>query len=342
MESLSEKPFTREEERRYNELLTRLEETHELPPEEELEFAQLKHRNNMFILEGERRLLEGAAARKNQIATGEETGGVRDSIVKAGKAAYFWGTLLATAVPGYLGQRSGVTPGFLHWNFIYDYLMLGALPVVTQVGSSGNHLTLIKDQAAERNPPRTVGMVCACLEMDEIKGYGMEMIQFADKASWQKYVNPDIEYAHLPMVDTTANVPFHLVAEAVAKMNVVINERQQAVYVHCKAGKGRSWMVTMCYLTTFAGLSYEDASRLIKVRRGQVSPSSSQVRFAKSFLMNFIKWKSIKEYNEAQAAAFEPEIDNTIPVETEEMQESAPVEEPTNNSAAPSGDVNVN
>ncbi|EPY42591.1 dual specificity phosphatase [Angomonas deanei] len=220
--------------------------------------------------------------------------------------------------------------------------MLGALPVVTQVGSSGNHLTLIKDQAAERNPPRTVGMVCACLEMDEIKGYGMEMIQFADKASWQKYVNPDIEYAHLPMVDTTANVPFHLVAEAVAKMNVVINERQQAVYVHCKAGKGRSWMVTMCYLTTFAGLSYEDASRLIKVRRGQVSPSSSQVRFAKSFLMNFIKWKSIKEYNEAQAAAFEPEIDNTIPVETEEMQESAPVEEPTNNSAAPSGDVNVN
>ncbi|EPY31867.1 dual specificity phosphatase [Strigomonas culicis] len=157
---------------------------------------------------------------------------------------------------------------------------------------------MIKQQLMDRQ--KQLGMVAACLEMDEIKGYGLDMLEFATEDSWRRFVNPEIVYAHLPMTDTTANIPFYKVAMAVQDMHACINARKQVVYVHCKAGKGRSWMVTMCYLVTYGGMSYKRASELLRSKRGQVSPSSSQEKFVSDFPLNFAKWSSLKEYNSTQ------------------------------------------
>lgn len=71
---------------------------------------------------------------------------MNNTINKASKAVYFWGSLVATAVPGYLGKKTGLTSQFLHWNYIIPHLLLGAIPIVTQVGASGDHLDQLRRQ----------------------------------------------------------------------------------------------------------------------------------------------------------------------------------------------------
>jgi len=70
------------------------------------------------------------------------------------------------------------------------------------------------------------------------------------------------------------------------KMHQTINARQ-AVYIHCKAGRGRSWMILMCYLTTLAGMDFEEAQKLVQEKRPHVSPSIEQIQFVKNFEKKF-------------------------------------------------------
>lgn len=295
-------PFTREEETRLNLLQYRVDHQEGLTDDEMLELAHLKRRYHFFIEEGERRLREGAtqppstqAVMAAAPAGGGETGdtGVSGAFARAGRAAYFWGSLVATAVPGYVGRMTGVTTDFLHWNWVSERVILGAIPVVTQVGSSGNHLLQLKEQLEQRH--QTLGLVVACVEEEELDGYGMNVIQFAKEADWRRDINPNIEFVHLPMVDTTANTPLPAVANAVVKMDECIKQNQQSVYVHCKAGKGRSWMVVMCYLTTCGGMAFAEAAEVIQEKRVQVNPSAAQKQFAEQFPFRFAHWKSLHD-----------------------------------------------
>lgn len=292
-------PFTREEESRLQRLQYRVENGEGLTDAEVVELAALKRRYHIFIEEGERRLREGAPRRQaasratTAPQSSEDDAGVVAAFAKAGRAAYFWGSLVATAVPGYVGRVAGVTTDFLHWNWIADRVVLGAIPVVTQVGGSGNHLAQFKAQLDQRH--ETLGLVVACLEEEEMDGYGMNVIQFAKEADWRANVNPAVGFVHVPMADTTASTPLPAVAEAVLRMEECIKKRQQTVYVHCKAGKGRSWMVVMCYLTTCGGMSFAEATDVIQEKRVQVNPSIAQKQFAEQFPYRFARWKSLHD-----------------------------------------------
>ncbi|KAK7200433.1 Dual specificity phosphatase, catalytic domain containing protein [Novymonas esmeraldas] len=292
-------PFTREEETRLSLLSHRAETADGLTESESLELAQLKRRYHTFLEEGERRLREAAPGRLHSSGGGatalggDEDRGTSAALSRAGKAAYFWGSLVATALPGYVGRVTGVTSDFLHWNWIAEHIVLGAIPVVTQVGSGGDHLSQLRSQLEVRH--QTLGLVVACLEEEELNGFGMNMIQFAKEAEWRSFVNPRVEYVHVPMADTTAGTPLPPVAVAVSQMEACIKQRGETVYVHCKAGKGRSWMVTMCYLTTCGGMSFEAAAELIRERRVQVNPSSSQRSFAEQFPYRFAQWRSLQD-----------------------------------------------
>ncbi|EAN94983.1 hypothetical protein, conserved [Trypanosoma cruzi] len=282
---MSSSIYSREDEKRLSELLERVNWGGELSEEERLELARLKRLYQEFIEEGERRLrLRGGhekAAATNSDGPGDVLLTLQESVACAGKAAYFWGSLVATLVPGYFGRKVGLTSGFLHWNFITDRLILGALPVVTRVGSSGNHLVQIREQLESRK--QKLGLVIACLEDAEVQGFGLQMISFADESSWHEYVSPAVRYIRLPMPDTTANISFGSVLYAVKQMHHCIKEQNCVVYVHCKAGKGRSWMVTMCYLTSYGGMTFDDAEQLIRFTRSQINPSPSQRAFAAQF-----------------------------------------------------------
>ncbi|KAG5500085.1 hypothetical protein JIQ42_04420 [Leishmania sp. Namibia] len=302
MQSLVEEsgPFTREEESRLCHLQQRAEGGGSLTEGEVLELTRLKRRYHTFIEEGER-LLRQSAPRKTShggtTAVEEVERSASAALSRAGKAAYFWGSLVATALPGYVGRVTGVTTDFLHWNWITEHVVLGAIPVVTQVGSSGDHLSQLRAQLDERH--QTLGLVIACLEEEELNGFGMNVIQFAKEAEWRKRVNPRVEYVHVPMADTTANTPLVAVAEAVMRMEVCIKQRKETVYVHCKAGKGRSWMVTVCYLTTCGGMSFADAVELIQQKRVQVNPSAAQRQFAEEFPLRFAQARCVLDADRA-------------------------------------------
>ncbi|ESL09397.1 hypothetical protein TRSC58_02880 [Trypanosoma rangeli SC58] len=221
----------------------------------------------------------------NEVTEADKSGDMlltlQETVTSAGKAAYFWGSLVATLVPGYFGRKVGLTSGFLHWNFITDWLILGALPVVTKVGSSGNHLVQLREQLESRGVK--LGLVVACLEDAEVNGFGVPMITFADESSWHEYVSHAVQYLRLSMPDTTANISFDSVWRAVQQMHKCITERKCVVYLHCKAGKGRSWMVAMCYLTSYGGMMFGDAEQLIRLTRTQINPSPAQRAFAARF-----------------------------------------------------------
>lgn len=210
---------------------------------------------------------------------------------KVAKSAYFWGSSLATVLPGYFGKKLGITSNFLHWNFITDQIILGALPVVTSWGDSGDHLRVLKEQLAARE--MALGLVIACLEREEMNGFGVKFVEFAQENNWRDYVNPHVQYIHLSFEDTSARIPFVEVAKAVEQLHAVIQNPRLAVFVHCKAGKGRSWMVVMGYLTTYGKMTFAQATELVKSKRPQVNPSKDQIMFASSFQPKFDQWRAL-------------------------------------------------
>lgn len=207
------------------------------------------------------------------------------------KGAYFYGSLLGTACPGFIGKKIGITKDHEHWSFITNQIILGALPVITKCAGSGDHLPLLREQLESKG--MRIALVVAALESEEMRGFGLTLVQFAQEENWRMAVNENVEYHHISFEDTSAKIDVHDVALAVEHIHrICLADETSAVYVHCKAGKGRSWMIVMCYLTTYGGMSFTSAQELIKKRRPQVRPSEDQLLFASAFPLKFEEWKS--------------------------------------------------
>ena len=290
-----------------------------LTGDEAAELSGLERKHQAFLAEGERALREAlvakldrrkaaAPATKDPLSAGEAHASIVDSTAtnvggalhKFGRGALFWGSLLKTAVPGYVGRKIGVTPNFKHWNWVTDQLILGALPVKTRVGDSGDHLSLLGEQCGQRGTK--VGLVVSCLTQDELDGFGVGVVNFVQHADWRERL-PVPRFVILPIADMGCKgadyasvrgalqqmlrtLRSHTDADIVAKHDGKTPPKE-AVYVHCKAGKGRSWMVLMCFLCCHSGMDFATAEALVRGQRYQVSPSASQVQFVKEFTAKF-------------------------------------------------------
>ena len=282
--------FSRDDEHRLADLRRRVDNPacDPLTPEEQHELLHLEQKYVRFQDEGLRKLRECADLKK-----GSQPSSVTDTVTSAlsgvARGALFWGSLVATAAPGYVGKKIGLTEAFDHWNWITDHLILGALPVVTQLGSSGNHLAMIGRQGEERKV--TVGLVVSALTSDEINGFGIAFPRFATHEDWQQQLGVH-RFELLEIADMTARVDYKTVLRVVEKIHIVISEAKEAVYVHCKAGKGRSWMVVMCYLCTYGRMTIGDADNLVRLKRHQVNPSASQTKFVKRFRPSILRGRN--------------------------------------------------
>jgi len=272
--------YTRADERSLEAYALRISAGEMLTQDETAELRRLKRKQEAFVKASQEYLVENAPSEEESPDTAAQ---LSDVLTHFGKATYFWGSLLATALPGYVGQKTGLTHNFKHWNYITDHLILGALPVLTSVGSNGNHLLQLKQQLDDRH--QVLGLIVACLEAEEMDGFGVSLIEFAKKESWAS-INPNIKYTQVSMTDTRADTSLDSVAAAVAEMQSTI-EAGEVVYVHCKAGKGRSWMVVMCYLTTRLGMDFAAAERLVSGQRPQVNPSEEQRQFVRHFMRTY-------------------------------------------------------
>ncbi|KAL6074087.1 Dual specificity protein phosphatase DSP8 [Balamuthia mandrillaris] len=126
------------------------------------------------------------------------------------------------------------------WNRIDDTVLLGALPLYWYV------------PALFREGVR--GVVNTC---DEYAG------------PWRSYQQHKVEQIRIPIVDyfppTLSDVK-----KGVAFIRK-FQERGESVYVHCKAGRGRSTTIVLCYLIQRYKMDAKEAQEFIAERRPQVS-----------------------------------------------------------------------
>ena len=126
------------------------------------------------------------------------------------------------------------------WDPIDDYLVLGARPFASDVPA-----------LAELG---VKGVVNTCEEyagpVDQYKQYGLDQFHM-----------PTIDFTHPSYEDVCAAVKF-------IETHV---ERNEKVYVHCKAGRARSATVAICWLMKSKNMSAAEAQQLLLEKRPHVN-----------------------------------------------------------------------
>ena len=132
-----------------------------------------------------------------------------------------------------------VVPGRSYWDVIDDTVLMGAMP--------------LPQHAPQLSALGVRGVVNLCEEyagpLDAYRAGGLTQL-------------------HLPTIDFTA--PSY---DDVLRGVAFIREhaaRGEKVYVHCKAGRGRSATLVLCWLIEREGIDAEEAQRRLVARRRQV------------------------------------------------------------------------
>lgn len=90
----------------------------------------------------------------------------------------------------------------------------------------------------------------------------------------QEYGQHGIEQFHMPTIDFT-HPAYDDVVKAVEFIEANVSD-EKTVYIHCKAGRGRSATVAICWLMKHYGLSGSDAQKLLLEKRPHVNARLTQ------------------------------------------------------------------
>ncbi len=160
------------------------------------------------------------------------------------------------------------------WNEIGKFekgkLFLGALPIKRLTGR--NDLEKLLDyenihavlSVTEVFENRAKGLMTSAITPDEWESQGIKQLQIlsADFETISiENINRGIEYIHWNL------------------------KNSRNIYVHCKAGRGRSALIEMCYLVKYHNMTAEEAFKTIKNARPQAG-----------FSKNNPKWTTLKQY----------------------------------------------
>jgi protein tyrosine phosphatase (PTP) superfamily phosphohydrolase (DUF442 family) len=147
------------------------------------------------------------------------------------------------------------------WNIINEYLVLGALPFQDDVDAIadlgvGGVLTL--------NQP-----------------FELEPNQFGVPASPEDWQRRHVRNLIISTPDFHAPTVKEL--EGCLEFMKEIVDAKKKVYVHCKAGRGRSVVASVCFLIKYEQMSWEEATAYIKKRRPQINMGSHQTGSCANF-----------------------------------------------------------
>ncbi|KDP33772.1 hypothetical protein JCGZ_07343 [Jatropha curcas] len=175
------------------------------------------------------------------------------ALVGAGARILFYPTLL------YNVFRNKIQAEFRWWDEIDQYLLLGAVPFpkdvprLKQLGVGG---VITLNEPYETLVPSSL------------------------------YRDHDIEHLVIPTRDYLFAPSFVDISRAVG----FIHENAlcgRTTYVHCKAGRGRSTTIVLCYLIEYKHMTPNAALEYVRSRRPRVLLAPSQ-------------WKAVQEYNRRQ------------------------------------------
>lgn len=174
-------------------------------------------------------------------------------LVGAGARLLFYPTLCYNVV------RNKLESEFRWWDEIEQFLLLGAVPFWKDVR--------------------------------QLKSLGVEAVvtlneSYETLVSTSHYESQRIKHLVIPTRDYLFAPSFDDIERAIDFIHENVEQRR-AVYVHCKAGRGRSTTVVICYLVKYRGLSPVDAFNYIRSKRPRVLLAGAQ-------------WKAVLKFSEYQ------------------------------------------
>ncbi|KAL3696186.1 hypothetical protein R1sor_010262 [Riccia sorocarpa] len=198
--------------------------------------------------------------------------------VGAGARMLFYPTLLYNVV------RNKLQPEFRWWDQIHQYLLLGAVPFpgdVPRLKSLGVRGVVTLNEAYETLVPTAL-----------YQKHGINHL-----------VIPTRDYLFAPSLGD--------IRRAVAFIHEHV-QRGEITYVHCKAGRGRSTTVVLCYLVEHQGMSPVDAFQFVRSKRPRVLLAAAQ-------------WQAVREYSKQVGSSFDPHLSSLAPAIHQQISLPRPV-----------------
>lgn len=149
-----------------------------------------------------------------------------------------------------------------YYNEIFPGVYLGALPLRNFYDEN----TLIKEL--------NIKAVLTVVEDYELSTETL----FSSAVQKSDWARQGVSVYHLSIEDMTS-----LSIEDLHKAADFIKEYENGVYVHCKAGRGRSVMCVMAYLIKYKDYSYEEAEKFVRSKRPIMNLRNWQKETLKDF-----------------------------------------------------------
>jgi hypothetical protein len=89
-----------------------------------------------------------------------------------------------------------------------------------------------------------------------------------------------------------------------AQVHDAIVHHGRCVFMHCKAGLSRCWVLAMCYLTAHRSMTVDEADGLLSVVRPQLKPTAAQRRFVDKFVEHVMSQRAPPRSKEEDEAAY--------------------------------------
>lgn len=199
-------------------------------------------------------------------------------------------------------------------------IYLGAMPMKKVAGRKRNHhIDVIK---SARKSGRPLGHVIGAIEKHENKRKTTRVLRPVKPRHWSER---GITFQRVNVPDYSTKVDNKDILDAVKNITAT-RIKGQSVYVHCKAGRSRSVLILMCYLTTEyrnaqgQALSYEEAYALIKNKRTHIDFAKPRKRQAVKDFIQFYNQIKIKNEKLITRARDNRSPSQTIPGSSLEQQ----------------------
>lgn len=174
---------------------------------------------------------------------------VKRVLIGAGARALFYPTLLYNVV------RNKAQAEFRWWDKVDEFILLGAVPFPTDVPR-------LKEQG-----------VCGVVTLNE---------SYETLVPTSLYNDHGIDHLVIPTRDYCFAPSLNDIQHAVDFIHKNVSCRR-STYVHCKAGRGRSTTIVICYLVQHKQMTPDAAYDYVKAIRPRVLLASSQ-------------WQAVQEY----------------------------------------------
>ncbi|WCJ25832.1 Phosphatidylglycerophosphate phosphatase PTPMT1 [Euphorbia peplus] len=201
---------------------------------------------------------------KSDFKGGEVAWEAKRVLVGAGARALFYPTLIYNVV------RNKIEPEFRWWDRVDQFILLGAVPFPTDV-------------------PR--------LKEEGVRGVVTLNESYETLVPTSLYLAHDIDHLVIPTRD-------YCFAPSLSDISLAVDFihqnglKGQSTYVHCKAGRGRSTTVVVCYLVQHRQMTPDAAYSYVRSIRPRVLLASAQ-------------WQAVQEYYNLKVRGC-PRMDTTV------------------------------